>query len=301
MSNQSKGSLESGSVINPRHFIYLDRSRLFSYTAQLSDGLPQLRRLLESASRKAVSSDIEQSREITEETSYDGEVSLGPRAVIGTAAGKRGSKTAKKRGFKDSGLIDTQESLTALLEDKVEHDNLYLLLEQDLTDAGLLHEVEQGLLLDRHLPLVKIKGIARFFDWATVLKLMEKPDDVWGAFDENTRRSWGNKNNLKTLSRVVQMFSIGPLTVQMQVEEQNVVASLNPDHLCMSLEQLRAAYVMPGDVEITLVGFAPKRPAKKAVFPGIAGQMNMAEVWTAFVGEVDLVIDPLAVYGEAIN
>lgn len=48
MNEQNGGFIENGSVISPRHFIYLDRSRLFSYTAQLSDGLPHLRSLLES-------------------------------------------------------------------------------------------------------------------------------------------------------------------------------------------------------------------------------------------------------------
>ena len=301
MSNPNKNSLKNGSAINPKHFIYLDRNRLFSYASQLSDGLPQLRRFLEMASRKVVDSDIEKYEEATEETSGTGEISVGPKSFAGTVAGNIGKKGTKKRGFKDSGLSDTKESLDALLEDKIEHDNLYLTLEQDLVDAGLLHELGQELLLAQSPPLVKVKGIARFMDWASFFKLFEDPDKLWSILDVNTRKNLGNKNNIKNLAQVVQLFSIGPLTVQMQIENQNLVASLNPAHLCMTLEQLRAAYVMPGDVEITLVGFAPKRPIKKAVFPGIAGQMNMADLWTAFVGEVDLVIDPLVIYGEAVG
>lgn len=59
MNENGNNLLESGNVTNPRHFIYLDRNRLFSYTAQLSDGLPQLRHFLESVSQSNIDNPVE--------------------------------------------------------------------------------------------------------------------------------------------------------------------------------------------------------------------------------------------------
>jgi hypothetical protein len=66
----------------------------------------------------------------------------------------------------------------------------------------------------------------------------------------------------------------------------------------MTLEQLRAGYIMAGDVEVTIVGFSPKRPNRGIQYPGLAGLMDMSEIWRGFVGQVDLTIDPVAIYIE---
>ncbi len=97
---------------------------------------------------------------------------------------------------------------------------------------------------------------------------------------------------------VVNTFSIGPITLHTHVGQLSLLASLNPEHLCITRDQLRAIYVMPGDVEITLVGFTPKRTLQPTAFPGVAGTVDMAELWQSLVGQVDLVIDPIAVYAE---
>lgn len=294
-------SLEDGSVINPRHFIYLDRSRLFSYTAQVSDGLPQLRSLLETVSRSVVDTPIERYSEENQELLNEVDGSIGPKGFAGGLSGKRSHQRSHKKGVKESGATNKYESMQILAEHKAEHDNLYLLLEQELIDVGLLHEVNETLIPQQCPRLIKVTGTARFFDWDSVLRFMEEPDDVWNCFDHNTRQAWGNdKKKMRGLAQLIRVFSLGPLTLNMQLGSISMSASLNPKHLCMSIHQLRAAYVMPGDVEITVVGFTPKRPSKLANFPGIAGQMNMGEMWAALAGEVDLVIDPVAIYGESL-
>lgn len=302
MNEQNGGFIENGSVISPRHFIYLDRSRLFSYTAQLSDGLPHLRSFLESVGHSTSDSSIEQYGEEVNEDTGDGEGS-GNLGVI-TVKGKKGHKSSHKEGFKDGGSTNKYDSLQILSQDKIEHDNLYLALEEDLASAGWLKELDESALLDRLPTLIKVKGVARFFDWESIMQLFEKPDAIWSFFSEEVRRNLGGnqgKNSLKNLSQIIRTFSIGHVTTHMQVGNLNLTASLNPKHLCMTLEQLRAGYAMPGDVEVTLVGFAPRRSTEQVNFPGFAGQLDMREIWSSLAGQIDLVVDPLAIYGETLS
>lgn len=191
-----------------------------------------------------------------------------------------------------------------LSQDKIEHDNLYLALEKDLVNAGLLQELNESALSDQLPTLIKVRGVARFFDWESIMQLFEKPDALWSFFSEEVRRDLGGnqgKNNLKNLSQLIRTFSIGQITTHMQIGNHNLTASLNPNHLCMTLEQLRAGYAMPGDVEVTLVGYAPRRSTEQVNFPGVAGQIDMREMWSSLAGQIDLVVDPLAIYGEAIS
>jgi hypothetical protein len=55
---------------------------------------------------------------------------------------------------------------------------------------------------------------------------------------------------------------------------------------------------MPGDVEMTIVGFIPRRKIEKITFPGISGTIDMTEVWKGWTGEIDAVIEPIAIYTE---
>jgi hypothetical protein len=144
MSKTTKDLLKGGNVINPKHFIYLDRSRLFSYTAQFSDGLPQLRHLLESVTKGNIDTDVEQYNEEVREVSNEVEGSVGAKSIM-SVAGTKEDKTTRKRSMKDSGATAKYEALQALSEVKVEHDNLYLLLEEDLIKAGLLVELNKEL------------------------------------------------------------------------------------------------------------------------------------------------------------
>ncbi|KAB8316783.1 hypothetical protein SD81_026940 [Tolypothrix campylonemoides VB511288] len=302
MTENGNNLLGSGNVTNPRHFIYLDRNRLFSYTAQVSDGLPQVRHFLESINESTIDNPIENYREEVREFSNEGEGSLGSKGFVGAVTGKRNNKKSQKKSFKEGGSTVKFESLQTLSQDKAEHDNLYLVLEKDLIDAGLLHEVVKGGSFPEPCPpLVKITGVARFFDWESVIKMLEQPDILWSSFDQQARLVWGNdKNKLKAIAQLTRTFYMGPLTISMQVNGLNLCASLEPNHLSMTLNQLRAGYVLSGDVEVTIVGFTPKRPFKSTKFPGIVGQFDPKELFQAFLGQVDLMIDPVAIYGEVI-
>ena len=66
----------------------------------------------------------------------------------------------------------------------------------------------------------------------------------------------------------------------------------------MTREQLRSAYIMPGDVEVTVIGFLPRRRVEQTIFPGLAGTINITEILPVFMGEVDIAIDPIAISTE---
>lgn len=295
MSELEKSSPKNGSDINLRHFIYLDRTRLTSYSSQLSDGIIQLRRLTENRGNRLVDNPSERVRESFRETATDGEVKLG------LAAGKKTNKRNSKTTLKDSGVTSTDEYSQSFSEDKTDYDNTYITFEKQLIESGALSEISEGTVLERYTPLIKTSGVSRFFDWESLVKVFNSTCDFSNVINQINP----DDNNLTSqievfrfLMEVVNTFSIGPITLHTHVGQLSLLASLNPEHLCITRDQLRAIYVMPGDVEITLVGFTPKRTLQPTAFPGVAGTVDMAELWQSLVGQVDLVIDPIAVYAE---
>lgn len=307
MNKINKDLLKSGNGINPKHFIYLDRSRLFSYTAQFSDGLPQLRHLLESVNKGNINTGIEQYKEEVREVSNEVEGSVGAKSIVGSVSGTKEEKKTRKRSIKDAGTTAKYEALQALSEVKVEHDNLYLLLEEDLIEANLLVNLDKYFSPIENVALIKAQGVARFFDWEMLAKIYERPEDILNiapeqaqpqGFGSNKHENNEAKKKFKSLSQLLRTFSIGNITIHIQTNNSTIATSLNPEYLCMTLEQLRAGYIMPGDMEVTLVGFSPKRPNRNIQFPGLAGLINMSEIWEGLIGQVDLTIDPIAIYSE---
>jgi hypothetical protein len=55
-------------------------------------------------------------------------------------------------------------------------------------------------------------------------------------------------------------------------------------------------YILPGNTEITIVGFLPKTRPQASSITGLAGQINMADYWKALVGDVNFVLEPIAIY-----
>ncbi len=117
--------------------------------------------------------------------------------------------------------------------------------------------------------------------------------------DNETRKGFGtNKKELKTAVKVLDMFSLGSLTMQAQVGSVNILASLNEEYLSITLDQLRASYIMPGDVNVIIVGVVAGQQNFSNHFSGLPGDMDMRELLEAFVGKIDKVIDPIAIYTE---
>lgn len=286
----------NGSGIEPYHFIYLDRQRLTSYVAQTSDGVTLLRRLLDSNTQRNINVPAEKYRQEVREESAVGEVNVGPDFL--GFGGTKEKKTSRTKSIKESDPTQEYGSFQALLEDKLDHDNLYLLLEQDLNRAGRLRNVDAEWLRNPRPGLVKATGTSRFVDWQAIGKFLEQIDSMWSNLAPQVRQSFGNqKSSPKFISHLLKTMSLGPLTLHMQITEVNLISSLNPVHLAMTFDQLRVAYVMPGDLEVTLVGFSPGKPSKQTTLPGLPGAMNMGDYWQAFVGTTDVVVDPIAIYG----
>lgn len=297
MNNAEKALTGSGGVTSLKHFVYLDRERLISYMAQLSDGVTLLRRFLEGDGRKSVETPIEHYGSETQETSTELEGNIGLKAAVGVSSTRSGKKLATK-GFKDSGVARTDDSFRLFAEDKAEHDNLYLILEERLTERDWLREITPDIASSSTPRLVKVKGAARFCDWNSFHDFLKNSGSLWPLLDESTRKGFGNKANLKPLTEVLQTFSLGRLTLQMQYAGLMLMSSLNPGYLAITLDQLRAGYIMPGDIEIVIVGLAVGQQKRASTFPGVAGAVDMGAFWETLVGKIDVVIDPIAVYGE---
>jgi hypothetical protein len=237
-------------------------------------------------------------RESFRETTTDGEVK------IGFAAGKKTNKRNTKTAVKESGTTLTDEYSQSFSQDKTDYDNAYITFENQLIESGALSELTEGTVVEKYTPLIKSRGVSRFFDWDSIVKVFNSTCDFSNAINQinamnqDANNFTGQIEAFRLLIEVVNTFSIGPITLHTHIGQLSLLASLNPEHLCITRDQLRAIYVMPGDVEITLVGFTPKRTLQPTAFPGLAGTVDMAELWQSLVGQVDLVIDPIAVYAE---
>jgi hypothetical protein len=288
----------NGNDISFKQFIYLDRNRLKSYSSQISDGIIQLRRLTENNLTRITENPAQVTREQFYENSGEGEVKI---AGVG---GKTTNKRNRKKTFSEpTGAITSDEESQSLSEDKIDYDNAYLTFERQLTERGILTEIDENFQPNTHTPIIKAKGISRFFDWEAISSMLNSELVSFGlanAFNNTNEieqlQQQQLQRQLNVASQAVNIFSIGAITFHAHIGELNLLASLNPDHLCVTRDQLRAIYVMPGDAEMTVVGFLPNRTLQPTVFPGIAGQLNMIDLWGQLVGEVDLVIDPIAIY-----
>ncbi len=290
--NQEVGkSIASGNDTKLKHFIYLDRSRLNSYTAQISDGLTQIRRLSETISQRDVNNPIEEYQEQIREKSSTAEGSIG--ANIAMKVGSKGEKKqTTKSGFKsqDGSVKESGES-RGFSEDKVDQDNLYLLLERELIQAGLISEIHNSSDFDdSKFQIVKITATTHFFEWAMIHKILESPNIIRMLMEAS------GQDDFSIMSEMLNVCSIGSVTAHLEIAKKSILCSLNPAHFVITMDQLRGMYILPGNTEITIVGFLPKTRLQSSNITGLAGQVNMADFWKVLVGDVDFVLEPIAIY-----
>jgi hypothetical protein len=290
--NQEVGkSIASGSDTKLKHFIYLDRSRLNSYTAQISDGLTQIRRLSETISQRDVNNPTEEYGEQTREKSSTAEGSIGANIAMKVAS-KGEKKQTTKSGFKSqNGSVKESGESRGFSEDKVDQDNLYLLLERELIQAGLISEIHNSSDFDdSKFQIVKITATTHFFEWAMIHKILESPNIVRMLAEAS------GQEDLSIMSEMLNVCSIGSVTAHLEIDTKSIVCSLNPEHFVITMDQLRGMYILPGNTEITIVGFLPKTRLQSSNITGLAGQVNMADFWKVLVGDVDFVLEPIAIY-----
>jgi hypothetical protein len=304
--------IEEDEISSLKHFIYLDKIKLHSYSSQLFGGVVQLRRSTENEGTKSTQSSGEEYTEKIQEDGKEGEISIGPKNYAGGASGKTIDKTTHKDGYKKGINTTSDEYLNSTTEDIVEHDYGYLRFEEILINKGILKEIKDIEELEKYSSLIKITGVCRFIDWDSIIELFSH-DNVINlflpnsdqnskkGFKQNTQQKKEEENHLKTTKaglEIIKAFSIGSVTVNTNIGNSNLIGTINQEHLRITRDQLRSAYIMPGDVEMTIVGFIPRRGIEKITFPGLSGLIDMTEVWKAWTGEIDLVIEPIAIYTE---
>jgi hypothetical protein len=304
MTKTGKGFQTSGNVTSPRHFVYLDRNRLFSYTAQIADGLPQVRRFLDEVAQTKIDSPPEYSRELTNSETIDGNAE-GSLGIIKGSAHKASNKVDKKNK-KWSEPTSIYNSLQLLLEEKIEHDNLYIALEKDLINLGLLKPISSIDEVKNYSGLIKITGTSRFMDWISIGNLF-KENALSQLLCAGMMANEASESEVLAASigmqaignvmKIVEVLAFDGITVNINSHGINLASSLNPDHLYVTREQLRVGYMMSNDPQLTLIGFVPKRSNEDIQFPGIAGQFNIRDILSNLLGNIDIAIDPLAIYG----
>ena len=134
--------IEEDEISSLKHFIYLDKIKLHSYSSQLFGGVVQLRRLTENEGTKSTQSSGEEYTEKIQEDGKEGEISIGPKNYAGGASGKTLDKTTLKDGYKKGVNTASDEYLSSTTEDKVEHDYGYLKFEEILINKGILKEIK---------------------------------------------------------------------------------------------------------------------------------------------------------------
>lgn len=296
-------------AFNLKHFIYLDKIKLHSYSSQLLGGLVQIKRLTENEGIKSTQSSDEEYKEKVQEDGKEGEISVGPKNYAGGMSGKTIDKTIYRDGYRKGVNTKSDEYLYSSTEEIVEHDYGYFKFEEILTDKGILKEISNIEHLEKYSSLIKITGICKFTDWDAIIDLfntkyimstfiLNATQNIDKGFKPNSQKKKEEENQLKAYLEVIKAFSIGSVTVNTNVGNSNLIGTINPEHLRITRDQLRSAYIMPGDVEMTIVGFIPRRRIEKITFPGISGTIDMTDVWKLLTGEIDAVIEPIAIYTE---
>jgi hypothetical protein len=271
----------------------------------MSNGIVQLRRLIENEGSKATQNSDEEYIESLQEDGKEGEISLGPKNIAGGLSGKAVDRTINKKGFKKGVNTKSNEISYSSSEDVIDYDNGYSKLEKDLIRKGILQEIQNEFELKEYSSLIKITGTSKFFDWNSILDLFSDKEifstisnQLAGNQQKSSHQKKNEQRNMTLALKVIKIFSLGTITIHTHIGKSGVVGSINPENLCMTQDQLRTSYIMPGDVEATIVGLIPRRNLGTIDVPGLAGTINMTDIWRGLVGDVDIAIDPIAIYTE---
>ncbi|MDL2342610.1 hypothetical protein QOL99_00410 [Deinococcus sp. MIMF12] len=286
MSSASRPSIGSGNGTDPREIIYLDRGRLLSYASQLFDGVTVMRRLLEASQHGDIISTLERERETSKEARRTGSAGLNLGAELkGEAERTEGERTLTKTG----GDQKLDLAYTALLEEKAELDNVLLIVERELEQRGLLTDFDGSAASG----LVRFQGSLSFVDWTILQSVMADFDTFNKAFGGATQ---GMKaQDARAFAKLLKILSLSDITAHMTAQELTITSPLNPEHLTLTLEQMRAVY-LPQEIEATLLAFMPPPATTPHTRTGIGASINFEEVLGIFMGETDHTVQPVALY-----
>ncbi|GGO21995.1 DUF6414 family protein [Deinococcus humi] len=289
MSGDVRPSSGNGSGTDPREIIYLDRGRLLSYASQLFDGVTVMRRLLEASKHGDIISKIKRERETFEDARRTGSAGVSFGAELrGEAESSEGTRTTITTGGDQALNI----SYDALLEDKAELDNVLLVVERELEARGHLTDFTG----EQSSGLIRFRGVMSFVDW-TILHSVLLDTKTLVTFS-------GPEKPLKPqeasgLAKMLKILSLSDITAHMTSEGASVIAPLNPEHLTLTLEQMRAIY-LTNDIQATLLAFSPPSAtgSHNRATMGLGGAVDFAEVFRTLTGAPDYSVQPIALYIE---
>lgn len=311
-----------------REILYLDRPRLLSYASQLTDGVSAMRRMLAGTETGSVISGMARELEETKRQENTGKAEGGVPGIL-NMGGQAVRETTERRTYTTGGDQKTRRELEALLEDKVDLDNLLLLTEQQLRERSILRDFDGT----QYGGLLRFHGSLSFADWTivhdllkdlSVLSFLDKdaspqPAPAPQATKGGRGRARGGRpqqaekeiagvkpQDASAMAKLLKILSLSDITGHMAVPRNHMgvstmalmalMASLNPAHLTMTLEQLRSAY-LGRTIRGTLLGFLPEQAGLVPV-NNLATMIDFNEVFKGLVGDVDYAVHPIAIYVE---
>lgn len=294
MSSASESISALGGDTNLVEVLYLDRGRLYSYAAQLEDGLTVIRRRLTEGGTSST-----RHQPVTE-TGTETQATRRAGGGISGALRLDGDHSKKESSFERSTSIqETKQDADWLStsEDKAEHDNLLTYIERQLTERGALRDFEGGITTPG---LYRFRGPMKFFDWDIIGSMMNQLAPVISAMSAFASQplppTIGNMGD--AISALFKVIGINGMQVNMHSMGQMVSAPVNTEFLTLSQAQLRAVYLRDTPTFGTLIAYAAPEAEPELDFPSFApfaDTINFDDMLTPLLGN-GLRVVPLAIY-----
>lgn len=271
--------------------LYLDRDRLLSYASQLYDGLTMMKRIIDMSSNAEIKEIISRQVGILKEKNnkFVGKTSLAVEAGVELETKHQENTVTTSGDVGDIGLL-----ANLFMEEKTEHDNLFLLVEKELFSKGILKEFDSKFCKGG---LYRFKGNASFTDWG-VIKNTVANITIFKEIDKDIDLGLTSKQG-KAFVKLLNMFAFDDVVLNLLTNNgTNILATLNSDHLTMTVEQLRVAYLTKGSIEMTLIGIIPPEGdgRQSPQLGAVSKSINVKQLYKSVLGDVDFKIYPIAAY-----
>jgi hypothetical protein len=286
--NPAAPSLNDSGTPDLAEFLYLDRSRLLSYTSQLYKGYPVFKRFVDSIFEGQTDDPDKKEREVSETIDRQG----GADAVFVSANIRK--ETSKVNRVARGGTTEHAGSLTELVRDRIEHDNLYWLLENQLLEAKLATPFDGTI---KHSGLYLFEGPFVFFDWSFLHGLLEKIEDL-----QKVARSLDQKSEVvkvsfspKSMVGVLDALSFSGLSVLMTSQNRTISAHLTLEYLTMTLQQMRLTYLRDNPVFGKMLAYATTPSNESFTNPMTFNTANYDQIFKTF-NKSELDVFPISLY-----
>jgi len=284
-------STTTGNATNLVEVLYLDRGRLHSYAAQLGDGLTILRRL------HNVGGNV--TTRYSGQTRVDTENRNSRRTGGGIhSVGRLDTDVTKEDTSRQSSASahtsDADYEQAEFGEDKAEHDNLLLIIEQNLYDAGVLKDFTGEI---DSPGLYRFQGPMRFFDWELLGSLIESVGPMAAAMPTVDSGAALVAAFSAMTNQMMRSTGLQGVHVFMSAENELVSAPMHPGYLALTRDQLRTVYLRSPSTYGTMIAYAS--PVTEAVempgLPPLMKDLDVGKMMEQVTGDSVRVV-PLAIY-----